>query len=87
MNNSAYMDDERDQSGDFPQRAMTDTSQLLLGDDDGYDGLNSRIAWRSAAVLFFVAGFGALFEMATGLLDDACFCTPRWSSACRSSRS
>lgn len=69
MNDSAYTDDERDQSGQSPQRAMTDTSQLLLGDDDGYDGLNSRIAWRSAAVLFFVAGFGAIFEIATGLLD------------------
>lgn len=69
MNDSAYRDDERDQSGEFPQRAMTDTSQLLLGDDDGYDGLNSRIAWRAAAMLFFVAGFGAIFEIATGLLD------------------
>lgn len=69
MNDSAYRDDERDQSGQSPQRAMTDTSQLLLGDDDGYDGLNSRIAWRSAAVLFFIAGFGAIFEIATGLLE------------------
>lgn len=67
MQNSAFMDDGRDNQD---QRASDDASQLLLGDDDGYAGLSSRIAWRSAAVLFVVAGVGALFEMATGLLGD-----------------
>lgn len=67
MQNSAFMDDGRENKD---QRATDDASQLLLGDDDGYAGLSSRIAWRSAAVLFVVAGAGALFEMATGLLGD-----------------
>ena len=68
MQNSAFMDDGRDSRGS--PAGTDDTSQLLLGDDDGYAGLSSRIAWRSAAVLFVVAGFGSLFEMATGLLGD-----------------
>lgn len=67
MQNSAFKDDGRDNQD---QRAPDDASQLLLGDDDGYAGLSSRIAWRSAAVLFVVAGLGSLFEMATGLLGD-----------------
>lgn len=67
MQNSAFMDDGRDNQD---QRAPDDASQLLLGDDDGYAGLSSRIAWRSAAVLFVIAGLGSLFEMAAGLLGD-----------------
>lgn len=67
MQNSAFMDDGRDNQD---QRAPDDASKLLLGDDDGYAGLSSRIAWRSAAVLFVIAGLGSLFEMATGLLGD-----------------
>ncbi|MGB0889707.1 MAG: GGDEF domain-containing protein, partial [Solirubrobacterales bacterium] len=62
-------DDEREPIGGNPTPAGADPSQLMLGDDDGYDGLSSRIAWRSAAVLFVVAGVGAIFEISTGLLD------------------
>ncbi len=69
MHDSAFTDDEREPIGGNPTPAGADHSQLMLGDDDGYDGLSSRIAWRSAAVLFLVAGTGAIFEIVTGLLD------------------
>ncbi|MGB0872599.1 MAG: GGDEF domain-containing protein [Solirubrobacterales bacterium] len=69
MQDSAFTDDEREPIGGNPTPAGADPSQLMLGDDDGYDGLSSRIAWRSAAVLFVVAGVGAIFEISTGLLD------------------
>lgn len=67
MPNSAFMDDEREPLKDDRNPADIDASALFEA-DDGYDGLNARIAWRSAAVLFLVAGFGAMLEMATGLL-------------------
>ncbi len=45
------------------------TENLFAGAGDVDDTLGTRIAWRTAAVLFVVAGVGALFELAVGLID------------------
>lgn len=42
---------------------------LFEGSGDFDEALGTRIAWRTAAVLFWVAGFGALVQLATGLIS------------------
>jgi diguanylate cyclase (GGDEF)-like protein len=37
---------------------------------DAVDTLGTRVAWRTAAVLFWVAGAGALLQLATGFIAD-----------------
>lgn len=69
MHSSAFKDDQREPPRKGPDSTV-DPARLVLGDDEGYDGLNLRTAWRSAAVLFVVCGFGALIQIASGLLDD-----------------
>lgn len=42
---------------------------LFEGAGDFDEALGKKIAWRTAAVLFWVAGFGALVQLATGLIS------------------
>ena len=42
---------------------------LFEGSGDFDEALGTKIAWRTAAVLFWVAGFGALVQLATGLIS------------------
>jgi diguanylate cyclase (GGDEF)-like protein len=64
---SAFKDDERKPLMD--ESTPTDLARTTLaGEEDAYQGLTSRLAWRVAAALFFAAGMGALLELATGLL-------------------
>lgn len=42
---------------------------LFEGAEDFDEALGTKIAWRTAAVLFWVAGFGALVQLATGLIS------------------
>src|SRR4051812_38230281 len=64
---SAFKDDERnplmDESNPIDLARTT-----FAGDEDAYQGLTSRLAWRIAAALFFAAGIGELIELSTGLL-------------------
>lgn len=63
----AFKDDKRNPLMD--ESNPTDLARTTFaGDDDAYEGLSSRLAWRVAAALFFAAGIGALIELATGLL-------------------
>jgi diguanylate cyclase (GGDEF)-like protein len=70
MAGSAFMDDERDSRVDGSE--PTDLARsAMLADDDGYEGLTSRLAWRCASALFFWAGLGCLIEVVSGLLDSS----------------
>ncbi|MGH2905405.1 MAG: GGDEF domain-containing protein [Solirubrobacterales bacterium] len=65
MPTSAFKDDERNPLMDESQ--PTDLAvPLIAADDDAYEGLSSRMAWRVAAALFAAAGIGCLVELATG---------------------
>lgn len=59
---------------DWPERPVggndPSTESLFAGAGDVDDTLGTRIAWRTAAVLFLLAGFGALFELSVGLIDS-----------------
>jgi diguanylate cyclase (GGDEF)-like protein len=70
MQTDAYPED----GPSWPEKKHDDegfsTSSLFAGAGDVEDTLGVQVAWRTAAVLYVVAGFGALFELATGLIGD-----------------
>jgi diguanylate cyclase (GGDEF)-like protein len=66
MPTSAFKDDERHPLMD--ETKPTDLARTAIAaDEDAYQGLTSRMAWRVAAALFLAAGVGALLELALGL--------------------
>ena len=67
MSRTAFTDNG--QGDDFPGPDGAAAYGLFTGVSDFDEALGTRIAWRTAAVLFWVAGFGALFQLATGLIS------------------
>lgn len=57
------------QGDDFPGSDGAAAYGLFEGVGDFDEALGTRIAWRTAAVLFWIAGFGALAQLATGLIS------------------
>lgn len=57
------------QGDDFPGPDGAAAYGLFEGVGDFDEALGTRIAWRTAAVLFWIAGFGALFQLVTGLIS------------------
>ncbi|MBJ7459364.1 MAG: GGDEF domain-containing protein [Thermoleophilaceae bacterium] len=67
MSKTAHMDNGHDE--DLPGAGGVADYSLFTGADDFDEALGTRVAWRTAAVLFWVAGFGALAQLSTGLIS------------------
>jgi hypothetical protein len=67
MSSTAFTDNG--QGDDFPGPDGAAAYGLFEGIGDFDEALGTRIAWRTAAVLFWVAGFGALLQLGTGLIS------------------
>ena len=67
MSKTAYMDNGH--GDDLPGPDGAAAYGLFEGAGDFDEALGTRVAWRTAAVLFWVAGFGALAQLATGLIS------------------
>jgi diguanylate cyclase (GGDEF)-like protein len=67
MARTAFMDNG--QGDDLPGPDGAAAYGLFEGVGDFDEALGTKIAWRTAAVLFWVAGLGALFQLGTGLIS------------------
>ncbi|MGK2878789.1 MAG: diguanylate cyclase [Solirubrobacterales bacterium] len=67
MTKTAYMDNGHGE--DLPGPDGAAAYGLFAGAENFDEALGSRVAWRTAAVLFWVSGFGALAQLATGLIS------------------
>lgn len=67
MSSTAFMDNGH--GDDLPGADGAAAYGLFEGAEDFDEALGTKIAWRTAAVLFWVAGFGALVQLATGLIS------------------
>src|SRR4051794_27509777 len=67
MARTAFMDNGQGDNLPGPDGAAA--YGLFAGASDFDEALGTKIAWRTAAVLFWVAGLGALVQLATGLIS------------------
>jgi diguanylate cyclase (GGDEF)-like protein len=67
MSSTAFTDNGH--GDDLPGADGAAAYGLFEGAEDFDEALGTKIAWRTAAVLFWVAGFGALVQLGTGLIS------------------